>query len=323
MKNIALIGCGQLGSRHLQALASVNRKLKIQVIDPSGDSLKIAESRFKEVSQNFSGNISYHTDITSLEKKLDVVIIATNSKIRRNIIEQLVAQSTVDYLILEKILFTKVEDYMIVEKILKENNIKAWVNCARRMMEFYQSLRKQIKGHIHFTVTGNAWGLGCNGIHLLDLFAYLIKSQNITLSNNLIDKTIVESKRPGYIEFTGTVTGYSDHHSFHMTSFPSNDSPMHITINTPTARYIIQEGNRGTMRVSKHENKWLWEEQSFTMPFQSQLSNKLVEDILETGNCDLTTYKESSMLHLLFLNNFISLLKEINPNKKIEECLIT
>ena len=68
MKNIALIGCGQLGSRHLQALAFVKHKVKIQVVDSSSDSLKIAEIRFKEVSQNFEGHISFHNDIRDLEK---------------------------------------------------------------------------------------------------------------------------------------------------------------------------------------------------------------------------------------------------------------
>lgn len=323
MKNIALIGCGQLGSRHLQALAFVKQKVKIQVVDSSSDSLKIAESRFKEVSQNFEGEISFHNDICDLEKKLDVVIVATNSKVRRTVIEQLVANSTVEFLILEKVLFVKEEDYKIVENILIKNNIKAWVNCARRMMDFYQNLQKELSGPIHFMATGNDWGLGCNGIHLLDLFAYLIKEQNIILSNHLIDKTIIESKRQGYIEFTGTITGYTNKHSFHITSFSNDSSPIHIIINTPIVRYIIQEGGTSKVWISKLENGWIWEEQSFIMPFQSQLTNRVVDTILEGGTCDLTTYKESSVLHLLFLKNLISFLQTINSDKTINECLIT
>ena len=72
----------------------------------------------------------------------------------------------------------------------------------------------------------------------------------------LIDKTIIESKREGYIEFTGTITGHADKHSFHITSFPNDSSPLHITISTPSARYSIQEGAAAKVWISKLENKW-------------------------------------------------------------------
>lgn len=323
MKNIVLIGSGQLGSRHLQGLALVKQKVKIQVIDASLDALNIAEARFKEVSENFTGEISFHTEIKNIEKKIDIVIIATNSKVRRVVLEQLLVNSSIDYLILEKVLFTNEEDYQVVENIIEKNNIKAWVNCARRMMDFYKDLQKELSGSVHFMATGNAWGLGCNGIHLLDLFAYLTKDQNIILSNQLIDKTVLESKRPGYIEFTGTITGRTDKHSFHITSFPNGSSPIHIVINTPTVRYSIQEGSTGKVWISKLENAWSWEEQTFTMPFQSQLTNRVVGSVLETGTCDLTSFKESSVLHLLFLRNLISFLQNINSDNTIKECLIT
>ncbi|OFY84029.1 MAG: hypothetical protein A3F72_18595 [Bacteroidetes bacterium RIFCSPLOWO2_12_FULL_35_15] len=323
MKNIALIGAGQLGSRHLQALALVKQPISIQVIDSSFDSLKIAEARFREVSINFKGEISFHTDLSSTKRNIDVAIVATNSKVRRIVVEQLITNSKIKYLILEKVLFVKTADYDAVETLLKENKIKAWVNCPRRMMPFYQELQKELSGTIHFSATGNAWGLGCNGIHLLDLFAFLTRSNNIVLSNDLIDKTVIESKRPGYIEFTGTITGHTDKHSFHITSFPNDVSPLYITINTPTARYSIQEGPTGKVRISKLNNSWKWEEESFTMPFQSQLTNILVDDLLETGNCTLTTFNESSALHLLFLNNLISFLRKVNNSNSIDECLIT
>ncbi len=323
MKNIALIGAGQLGSRHLQALAQVKQPISIQVIDSSSDSLKVAEARFNEVSSNFKGKISFHNDISSLEKNIDVAIVATNSKVRRIVVEKLVANSKVNCLILEKVLFVKPEDYVAIENLITENNIKTWVNCPRRMMTFYQNLQQELSGTIHFSVTGNAWGLGCNGIHLLDLFAFLTKSSNIVLSNELIDKTVIESKRSGYIEFTGTITGHTDKHSFHITSFPNDSSPLQISINTPSARFSIQEGGTGKLWTSKLANAWKWEESSFSMPFQSQLTNIVVDELLENGNCSLTTFKESSILHLLFLNNLISFLRKVNNTNSIDECLIT
>ncbi|HEY0031080.1 MAG TPA: Gfo/Idh/MocA family oxidoreductase [Bacteroidia bacterium] len=323
MTNIALIGAGQLGSRHLQALALLKQQVSIQVIDPSADSLKTAELRFKEVSNNFKGKISFHTEIAALEKNIEIAVVATNSKVRRIVTEHLVAHSTVKNLILEKFLFTKESDYDAMAELLATKNINAWVNCPRRMMPFYQQLQQELKGAMHFTAVGNNWGLGCNGIHLLDLFAYLSRPSSIELSNNLINKPSIESKREGYVEFTGTITGHAYPHSLHITSFAGEPSPLQIIINTPTAKYSIQEGPTAKVWISRLANKWEWEEQLFTMPFQSQLTNLVVEQILNSGTCSLTTYEESSRLHVLFLNNLLIHLRKINNDNSILECPIT
>ncbi len=323
MNNIAIIGAGQLGSRHLQSLVNSKNKLNIQVVDSSIESLNIAEQRFKEVSQNFNGQISFHTSIDFLEKNIDVAIIATSSKVRRLVVEELVIKTKIKNIVLEKFLFTKIEDYNVVAEILNANNIKAWVNCPRRMMEFYQNLKEQIKGPIHFTATGNAWGLGCNGIHLLDLFAYFAQTTQVVLSNNLLDKTTLTSKRAGYIEFTGTISGYSDANSFQITSFANDSSPLQISINTPTVRYHIFEGVNAKASIVKLEENWKPSEEEFKMPFQSQLTSVFIDELIDTQNCSLTPFADSSALHLVFLNNLIEFLRKTKNDNSINECQIT
>lgn len=323
MLNIAIIGAGQLGSRHLQALVNSKNILNIQVVDSSSDSLKIAEQRFNEVGQSFKGKISFHTTIDVLEKHIDVAIIATNSKVRRHVIAELIKNSKVKNLVLEKFLFTKEEDYAAVVMLLKENTVNAWVNCPRRMMRMYQEIQKNISGPIHFTATGNSWGLGCNGIHMLDLYAFLTQTNTIRLSNNLLDHVITESKRSGYIEVTGTITGYSGANSFHVTSFANDISPLCISLNTPTVRYKIEEGATTKITTSKLSNNWKYEKEEFKMPFQSQLTNVFIDELIETGSCKLTSFTESSVLHLAFLNNLLEFLRNIKNDNTINECLIT
>ena len=46
---IVLVGAGNIGSRHLQALALLDRDANIQVIDTLESSLKLAEERFNSV----------------------------------------------------------------------------------------------------------------------------------------------------------------------------------------------------------------------------------------------------------------------------------
>lgn len=52
MKNIVVIGAGQLGSRHLQALSKVNFQTRIEVVAPFADALEVAWARFNEISSN-------------------------------------------------------------------------------------------------------------------------------------------------------------------------------------------------------------------------------------------------------------------------------
>jgi len=41
MNNILLIGCGQLGSRHLQAIAALPEIGQIEVLDPNPQALEV------------------------------------------------------------------------------------------------------------------------------------------------------------------------------------------------------------------------------------------------------------------------------------------
>ena len=50
MVNVAIIGAGQLGSRHLSSLALSVNDLEIQVVDPFQGSLEVAKSRFEEAN---------------------------------------------------------------------------------------------------------------------------------------------------------------------------------------------------------------------------------------------------------------------------------
>jgi predicted dehydrogenase len=322
MATIAVIGAGQLGSRHLQALASLKMPVKIQVLDSSAEALQVARSRFEEVSSTFKGEISYHTELKELASQIDVAIVATGSKVRRTLIEQICGHSKVSSFILEKFLFTKEEDYKAIASLLQQKSIKAWVNCPRRMMDLYKGIQQEIKGPIHFTATGNNWGLGCNGIHMLDLFSFLSGSRDVKISGDLIDRKLQESKRAGYIEFSGSVQGSAGGSSFLITSFDEKVSGLQVIINTATAKYSISEP-AGKMWEARQENNWEWKEIDFRLPFQSQLTHIVVQDILEKGSCDLTSYEVSAALHLSYLNTLLEVLREIKNDSSITECPVT
>ena len=49
IRKILLIGCGEIGSRHLQALAKIEFPVKIWIVDPNLNSLKVGKKRFNEM----------------------------------------------------------------------------------------------------------------------------------------------------------------------------------------------------------------------------------------------------------------------------------
>lgn len=321
MKSIAIIGAGQLGSRHLQALAHLREEFVIQVVDNNESSLALSQQRFNEVSKDFSGTVSYLNSINQLNDLLEVVIVATSSAVRKNIIVELLNSKKVKYLILEKFLFPKIEEYKIVTDLLNETGTLAWVNCPRRMFDFYKNLTGKLAGEVRMTAIGNAWGLACNGIHLLDLFSFITGSKNIQLNNQLLNKEIIASKREGYIEVTGTINCVSNNCTIELTSFSKNESPLTITIADENNRYIIQEGQLSTVLHSSRQNEWKWETSNFDFLFQSQLTHLVVNDLFKTGACQLTPYAESAQMHQLFLETILDHVKKTNP--QITECLIT
>lgn len=304
---IAIIGAGQLGSRHLQALARLDRPAAIQVVDPSAASLATAKERFGQVYSQ-AGNITrveYLSNIHELNDTLDFVVIATNANVRRAIIEQLVNTKTVRYLILEKVVFQCVDDFSAVDSLLAGKKISAWVNCARRMWPFYQELRNKLAAaeFVDYRASGSQWGLGCNSIHLLDIFAFISGRSQFVLSGDF-DEAIIPSKRPGFVEFTGTIRGSAGSRgTISLTSYDSGNVPMLIDITADSFRCLIRE-SEGKAWISDQNTNWHWQEAGFQVLYQSQLTSLAVQQILDTEQCHLPTYRESWKLHIPLLNLF-------------------
>lgn len=307
--NCAIIGAGQLGSRHLQGLLSYKKEsLNIFIIDPSDDSLFIAKQRALELEHKHS--LTFTDSFQELPKHLDFVVIATNSKVRFVVMEILLQHASVSYLILEKVLFPDLEQYDKALKMVKENNIKCWVNHPRRMYNAYRELKNVFDTNKTYTfhLTGASWGLACNGLHYIDLFEFLTDSKLSTISNDLLDGLPVESKRSGYLEFEGTLLGtLNNKHTFSITSLKNQDliAPT-MSIMTDDVRIIIQESGTPKVYFLKKENNFDIEENSFQVLYQSQLTGTLLEQIQTSGTCDLPSFEHASSTHKLFIESILN-----------------
>ncbi|WP_042705950.1 Gfo/Idh/MocA family oxidoreductase [Methanomicrobium mobile] len=324
-KNIALIGVGGIGSRHLQALTKLKDDVNIWVVDPSSESIDKAKKLLDtENSNQNKANIPYCHSVNEIPSNIDVAIIATTSGIRRAVTEELIAKCNVKNIIFEKVLFTKVEDYYAVQKILEQYGISAWVNCGRRLFDFYVYLKSVLidANSIDMYVSGKNFGLGCNAIHYLDLLAYLgryIGDIDVDISD--LDREIIPSKRKGYVEFTGKLCGKIGTYSFTLVS-SLNDCPNQIILKSNVCDIFIEEKSDViAAKIIRHDNTRSEENIKYPMQFVSGLTNHAVHDILVTGDCNLTSYEDSMKLHIPMIKAF---LEKINADIGVTDiCNIT
>lgn len=325
VKRVLILGAGNIGSRHLQALGRSSIPLEITVVDPSAQALGTSRQRFDEVAKPESARKPrYHLNLNDVSGEFDVGIVATNSDIRRRIVEELLDKSSVEYLILEKVAFQSANDFESVMKLLKAKHVKAWVNFPRRVIPFYKELKKMIKPHeqVFYTVQGGDWGLACNALHFIDVLCFLTADTDYEVSCHSLDRTIRKSKRKGFVEFTGSLhCHFRNGSELSLISRNNSVCPPLITVLTKSLLVALEE-EKGVARMSKEEKNWEWEEIRFKWPYQSELTHKIVEEIIATGNCGLTPIEESYLIHKPLLGSFIEFL-EGTTGKKYLVCPIT
>lgn len=324
VKKIALIGAGQLGSRHLQGLAKSNLQISIEVVEPIENSRNIAKQRFEEVPHNNKiVDMVFFENISQLSTELDLVIVATNADVRFGVVKELLENKKVDNLVLEKVLFQKIDEYYKIESLLKATNTKCWINHPRRIFPFYKELKKILSttSDIYFSISGGAWGLGCNGLHFLDCLQYLVNAEVASIDTQYLIKRLYETKRVGFKEINGLLAGRISGNLFTINCFAEEISPLQFNITSKDVNVLIDEEN-GWYRISKKSNAWKPEINIEKIVYlQSELTNVLLETIFQ-NECFLPTYKEAMTLHVKYLN---VLLDHINSfcDTKYDFCPIT
>lgn len=303
MKKIVIIGAGQLGSRHLQSLNLINQELEITVVDPSLSSLETARSRFEATIKDTKHQISYQQDI-NLGGTIDVIIVASTAQSRRAIVERIFNGKTpVNHLVLEKLLFTQEQDYYDIADLLAKQQTKTWVNCTMRMMPYYQNLGKLFDQQaVQYRVSGSQYGLVTNAIHYLDHLAYITGTSNFELDTRYLDQQIIESKRAGYYEVTGTlIAQFANGSTASLHCDKAGMAPTQIEIFSNEHRIISREWEQRAWQTSLADD-WKWQEVEAGIPFQSSLTAELVNSLLEKDQCALTDYQTSMHIHLQLLN---------------------
>lgn len=306
MYNAAIIGAGQLGSRHLQGLKTASSPLSITVMDSSEESLKIAKERYESVAVIGEKTVQYVKSMDNLPEFLDLVIIATGSKPRASIVKRLLNHSLVRYMILEKVLFTQLADYDEIGVLTKEKGVHCWVNCPRRMFGSYGYIKNLLDySHpIKMEYVGGDWGLCCNSMHFIDAFMFLTQEDDFTLCTADIEPKIYESKRPGYIELKGTLFIKTPKGNELTLSSLSGNNQCGIVELKNGFNYFSLDEVAGVLTVEGKEIK-------VDTPYQSQTTGILADIILRTGYCPLSSYEKSTIYHKEYIKKLLEKYSEL------------
>lgn len=295
--NFVIIGVGQLGSRHLQGLALLIEPVNIYLVDPFDSSLETSKKRFEEVDIYHNKNIILLNKVEDLPEEIEFAIISTTSLYRLSALKSLLNQSKVKYLLLEKFLFPYATEYEEVKDLVKDTI--TYVNCPRRQFKGYRDLKNKLKDSTKkiLNVKGDKWNLGSNAIHFLDLFNFLNNNEEVTFDKQQSKLIVKESKHKDYIEFTGTLIGKTNSGNI-LEMHCTEDENLQFTIEliTDDGTYYINEGKgnieyKGTIK-------------DFPVHYQSQLTNRVYEQLKNEGTCNLTPIDEAISPHLLLIDIF-------------------
>ena len=318
MYNILLAGAGNIGSRHLQGAKKSNNDLNIWVYDLSEDSLKLSKERFEQMPENGIKKTHYLSSLDEVPDDIDVAIIATGSKPRASIIKQILTAKHVKYMILEKFLFGKITEYAEIGDLLQTKGVKAWVNCPYRMFDGYKTLKGKLDEKTPLVASfgnGGNWGLCCNAIHYIDIFMYLAGQEDYSIDVSGLNNEVIESKRPGYVELLGNL----------IVNTPKGDS---ITLQTSKdgefiPKIIMKNGNHSVV-IDEGANTIDFDGNVFPLgyTYQSGLTGCLIDELMATGSCSLSTYNTSAHYHIQFLNAVIPFINKIK-GWETDACPIT
>ena len=316
-----IIGAGQLGSRHLQGLLKATVEQQVYVLDPFPSSLELAATRAAEVPHQVT--LHFISSMEQLPPALDLVIVATGADVRADVVQQLLTRHSVRYLVLEKVLFQDPGSYESIRTLLDTTGTPAWVNHPRRMFAHYRQIREALSlqpGPHIFTATGSNWGLACNALHLVDLCCFLSGSEVAELDLQWTDPVIHPSKRPGFIEFTGTLRGRMEDNSvFLITSLDAEPGALTVQIASASQRWLVQEGGKPSMvSWSSADGFSTAVSGSFVNEFQSGLTTRLAEQLLLNGGCDLPTYDEACKAHRPFITAALTRYNELGGHSAVK-----
>lgn len=304
--NVAIIGCGNVGRRHLQGLGLSNYELAVHVYDAAPKALadcKHFVSSLKDEIKNV--NLSLYDELIDLGKAVDsyeMAIIASTADRRAEFVATILDKVKSKNWLLEKQLTQSEKELDDLELCL--DGSKAWVNHFRRAIPFYQELRKRyFEGQqVDMVVSGPNIRIGGNASHFVDLVNYWSGEFPLNVdASGLTNPWHPDERREGFREVDGTlkvifskgsaltVNSHNNQGKFSITG-SLKKSGKNFSIDEETAVAIVGANIALEGRI----------------PFQSELTGSYFDQLYRTGTCKLTPFIDAAKCYRPMIEALLS-----------------
>ena len=285
--NILILGCGNLGQRYVEGLLKSKLDFKIFIVETN-----------KNILNKFRDNpkLECHFDFKKIkERNFDLLINSTTAENRFSLINNYNLSFNIKNFLIEKVVENNYVNLLSFERLKIKN---CWVNTFLRTLEIFKRVKTKISDNsFTFRVSGGNWGLLCNSIHYIDLVSWLAEKYPKEIKTNWISDQFIPSKRTGFIEIYGFFEiNFSNKIKLEIIC-KNNDEDLKIKLvsNSLNFDYNLITGEYKTKNIIE----------THLIPFQSNMTKDLVENILLNGKCYLTPLKESIVYHKFFLKHVI------------------
>jgi len=304
-KKVLIVGCGQLGSRHAQALAGAGLINAITVVDPSPEALALGHSRVHEIAGAKTITWQWCTALEQAKGPFDAAVVATQAPGRVELIKTLVRAFGIKLLLVEKIVAQSTKDYTDLMAFAREEHARIWVNCKSRAYQVHQYIKTKLLADepILYTASGGNHGLGNNGVHHADLFIFFDGARSIEPFGSYIDPVLHASKRGSHImDLSGTLCGKTSKGSQLTISFAAGHmGPDQIFIAGSKSRFMVDHLQR-TAFESHESEKWAWKPLAWNEDILvSCMTKQFMKDILERRACLLPDLEQCYPAHEFIL----------------------
>tara|TARA_B100000315_G_scaffold258428_1_gene310481 strand:- start:4106 stop:5143 length:1038 start_codon:yes stop_codon:yes gene_type:complete len=324
---VLVVGSGEIGTRHLQAVASLSEVSEIEVVDPRAASLQLGQERLAAISDlNPSCQIRWLTSIDEACFGGGLCIVATQAEGRYEIVRDVVKKLNYQSFLLEKVVTQSLTDYERLLALSEERHLNVWINCKTRAYPFHKRAIAKFdpQDPIQFFVNAGNHGLAVNGIHSIDLFTFYDRCSSLMSTSAYIDPTLHPSKRGNHVfDLSGILEARSEKGSRMVVSYAHDHLASDIyVVSSKQYRFVLDHTNRWAFE-SDAETGWVLRPVAFEGDLRiSHMSKAFVSDILSKGVCDLPTLHDCYIAHE-FMFSVLQPEFSVLMGQRLKQCPIT
>ena len=301
--NLAIIGCGEIGQRHLESVLNLDYKMKIFLVDKSA----ICLEKCKQISLKKKKLNSFYfiKNVNETDEDFNFVIVATNSEHRFSVLKELYKYKTPKFIILEKFLFNKLSYFNEAKKLFQLRGTKVWVN--QWMSTEFQDLSNIFSetNGINISVKGKNWNFCSNCVHWIEWFHHINNRKKIILFNSSLESLIIENKRRGFLETFGSLEFHDINNNklFLQCNYEENserETLISLSNKSSSAEFQLTFNDLKGFIFSSNQKKNI----NFKIRYLSERTSIYIKSIWEKNECTLPTYDQSVLHHKLVFQTF-------------------